>query len=64
MKSYTVEITRGTLGLSKGNFITKTYYGIKAEDMEQADLIAKKRFDEEFPNTKRKSFFEWLLTNN
>lgn len=61
MKSYTVEITRGTFGLSKGKFITKTYYGIKAEDMEQADLIATKKYEEEFPNTKKKSFFEWLF---
>ena len=61
MKSYTVEITRGTFGLSKGKCITKTYYGIKAENMEQADAIAEKKYEEEFPNTKEPSFWDWLF---
>lgn len=50
MKSYTVTISKtiGSFGFFKGSSrsVTRTFYGVEAPNMEQAQAIAEKKFDE------------------
>lgn len=50
MKSYTVTISKtvGSFGFFKGSCktVSRTFYGVEATNMEQAQTIAEKKFDE------------------
>lgn len=53
MKTYTVTIekTEGTLGLSKGKIVTRTYTTkVQAENSNEAEKIAEKEWEDKIKN--------------